>query len=591
MNGRFSGLKRIFGLTKPYKKLFVLVLVLHVINISTRLVAPYVSQVLIDDVIGRGMMEKLYWVLGVMLGLSVLRAGLFIIRAYQGEIIGQSAIFDLKMRLYRHLQELPFKFYDEHRIGEIMSRLTGDVEGLRHMITAGWLQVIEMAVYFIGATTIMMIYNVKLTFLILLVMPFLGVLAYRYDRRIGPVYADIREQNATLNTRVQENIAGVRVVKAFAREDYEIERFDEDNNEVLRRNLAATRVWSKFNPIIDFLGGLPTPILLLFGTLFAIASPDSLTLGDLVAMNGYLWMISDPFRAISWIVNMIQNSLTSAEKVFYYIDLGATIKEKPDAVFPEEFKGHVTFDHVWFKYGDHVVLEDICFDVSPGKTLAIMGATGTGKTSIVNLLPRFYECYRGRVLIDGIDVKDYKLQQLRAQIGNVMQETFLFSETLEENIAFGRPGLDMESVEEAADIAQASEFVSQMPDGYDSLVGERGMGLSGGQKQRVAIARALAIDPKILVLDDSTSAVDMETEFEIQRKLKARRNQATTFIIAHRISSVKDADEIIVLENNKIAERGTHDSLLKQGGLYYQMFQDQYRDFDMVKSSLSAEEA
>jgi ATP-binding cassette, subfamily B, multidrug efflux pump len=289
-----------------------------------------------------------------------------------------------------------------------------------------------------------------------------------------------------------------------------------------------------------------------------------------------------PLRNIPNTINLVTQAISSGDRLFYYADFGSDIKEKPDAVFPDEFKGAVKFDNVTFKYEDDPVLRHISFDVKPGNTLAIMGATGSGKTTIVNLLGRFYECSEGAVMIDGIDVKDYKLKELRRRIGYVMQETFLFSETLENNIAFGRPEATEEELERATEAACASEYVTRLEDGYNTIVGERGMGLSGGQKQRAAIARALCYNPVILVFDDATSAVDMETEYEIQKALKHEAARRTTFIISHRISAVKDADEIIVLENGIIAERGVHFELLKKRGLYYNIFMDQYRDYEAV---------
>jgi len=313
-----------------------------------------------------------------------------------------------------------------------------------------------------------------------------------------------------------------------------------------------------------------------------LALKGDVTPGTLVAAVGYIWMIMMPLRNLSNTINIITQAISSGDRLFYYLDFGSEIKERPDAVFPEEFKGHVRFENVTFRYEDEPVLRNITFDVQPGHTLAIMGATGSGKTSIVNLLARFYECGEGAVKIDGIDVKDYKLRQLRRQIGYVMQETFLFSETLENNIAFGWPDATQEELDEAAAAACAAEYIDKLDEGYATIVGERGLGLSGGQKQRAAIARALCYGPKILVLDDATSSVDMETEYAIQQALKMDSATRTTFIISHRISAVKDADEIIVLETGAIAERGTHGELLKKHGLYYGIFMDQYRDYEAI---------
>ena len=298
-------------------------------------------------------------------------------------------------------------------------------------------------------------------------------------------------------------------------------------------------------------------------------------IGTLVGVTGYIWMLVNPMRQLSNIINMIAQAITSAEKLFYYVDFGSAIREPENARQPEKYEGHVVFDHVNFTYGDHPVLKDITFEAKPGQTIAVMGATGAGKSTLITLLGRFYDIQSGSIQIDGIDVREHSLKPLRRHIGYVMQETFLFSDTLEDNIRFGRPDAEMERVERSARVAQATEFIQHMPSGYDTVVGERGLGLSGGQKQRVAIARAVLIDPKILVLDDSTSAVDMETEYLIQQELKEVLKNRTTFIIAHRISSVKNADLILVLEDGAIAERGNHKELMAQGGIYYQMVMDQ----------------
>ena len=313
-------------------------------------------------------------------------------------------------------------------------------------------------------------------------------------------------------------------------------------------------------------------------------------IGTLVAVNGYVWLIINPMRALSGIINMVVQAITSAEKLFYYQDFGSVIREKDDAKEPAKFEGHVEFDHVTFSYGGADVLRDITFEARPGQTIAVMGATGTGKSSLVSLIGRFYDVKQGSVKVDGIDVRDQKLKPLRRSMGYVMQETFLFSDTLTDNIRFGRPEATQEQVERAARVAQADEFIRKMPDGYETIVGERGMGLSGGQKQRVAIARAVLNDPSILIMDDSTSAVDMETEYLIQQDLKEVLKNRTTFIIAHRISSVKNADLILVLDHEgRIAERGTHQQLLDMKGIYYGMVQDQYRDFDQFAKGKAGE--
>ena len=548
--------------------------------VSTFVVAPYITKFLVDDVIKGGQYEFLTRILLLLVLLAAARAASILVRSISYERVSQNATFDLRQGLYDHLHDLPFQFYDNHRIGEIMSRMTGDMDAVRMLLANGIPVIIEHSLYLIGSLIAVFSLDYRLALLILVLMPFISVVSWKFHHIARPQQRMIREQIAVMNTRAQENISGVRVVKAYAREDYEIETFTAMNQKHLGIGIDITRTNANFNSLLDFLGSLPSVLLLCAGAILAMRG--AVSPGDLVAAIGYIWMIMMPLRNLSNTINMVTQAISSGDRLFYYADFGSEIKERPDAKFPAKFEGHVEFKNVTFRYGDDAVLHNISFDVAPGKTLAIMGATGSGKTSIVNLLARFYECGEGEVLIDGIDVKDYKLKDLRQEIGYVMQETFLFSETLENNIAFGQPDAAQEDLDRAAAAACATEYIGELEDGYDTIVGERGMGLSGGQKQRAAIARALCYDPTILVFDDATSAVDMETEFAIQQALKEEAADRTTFIISHRISAVKDADEIIVLDDGRIAERGTHGQLLKQKGLYYGIFMDQYRDFEAV---------
>lgn len=563
-----------------YRKRTAGAVALLIIVMSTRLVTPYLTKIITDDVIKDGKVEILPKVLWLLIILSIVRGVLIYARSYLFEDISQNLVFDLRHQLFAHLQELPYKFYDENRIGEIMSRMTGDIDGIRNFVAGGAITLLENLIYFVGALCILFAMNVKLTLIVIITTPILAFVARKFDKMIRPAFDEIREQNAVLNTRTQENISGVRVVKAFAREEYEKDAFSRENIKQLDKNINATFIWSKYIPFMDFISSLSPVVLLGFGGSMVVKG--EISLGTLLAFTGYIWMITGPMRMVGWLINMLEQAISSGEKIFYYLDLGSSIKEKPNAVFPEEFHGHVRFENVSFKYKDDEVLHNIEIDAPPGKTIAIMGPTGSGKTSIINLIGRFYDCSQGRVTVDGIDVRDYKLKNLRREIGYVMQETFLFSDTIKANIAFGRPDASFDEIIKAAKIAEAHEFIMEMPDGYDTVVGERGTGLSGGQKQRIAIARAILKNPKILILDDSTSSVDMETEFNIQRELEKNMKGKTTFIIAHRISSVKNADEIIILDQGSIVERGTHDELLAKKGRYYGMYKDQYKDFEQL---------
>ncbi|MBO4367818.1 MAG: ABC transporter ATP-binding protein [Clostridia bacterium] len=572
-----STLKRIFKLCAPYQKAIYFGLFLQTVVIATRLVMPFLTRSVVNDVITDGKTELLSGLCAGILALVLVRAGTNYARSLLFEETSQDVSYDMRVGLYRHLQEMPYEFYDKNRVGEIMSRMTGDLEGVRNLINSGFLTAYEQILSFVGALIFMTFMCWQMTCLLLIFAPLIAVSAWYFRKTIRPVFRSIREQNAVLNTRAQENLAGMRVVKAFAREDYESMRFDEENTETLRRNLEATRIWAKFYPIMELLSGLCTPVALIGAAI--LAGSGRMDAGTFVGCTGYIWMITNPMRMLSNIINMFTNATTSAEKLFYYIDFGSSIKEPADSVSPKEFKGHVKFDHVNYSYGGKPVLKDVTFEALPGQTIAVMGATGAGKSTLVTLIGRFYDIQSGSIEVDGIDIRRQKLKPLRHELGYVPQETFLFSDTIAENIRFGRPDAGMDRIVRAAKVAQAEEFIEHMPQKYDTVVGKRGMGLSGGQKQRVAIARAVLTDPKVLILDDSTSAVDMETEYEIQQELKEVLKDRTTFIIAHRISSVKNADCILVLKDGVIAERGTHKELLAKGGIYAKMVEDQTASF------------
>ena len=577
-------LKRLIRGMKPYLSALIFVLILHLTGLAVTLYAPHITKDIINEVIPNADLERLVPLCALLLGLVLVRIVVTYVRTVSLEKISQDFVYDLRTGLYAHMQELPYSFYDKHRIGDIMSRMTGDIEGLRAMYAGLLPTVVDNAVLFFGSLLLLCFLSWELTLALLIFAPILAGVAWQFNKRIRPAFRNIREQNAVLNTRAQENLAGVRVVKAFAREPFEMDRFSRENLKLLGLHLNATKIWAQFVPLMELLSGMCTPVMLLVGSGLVISG--RIDIGTLVAANGYVWMLINPMRNLAGIVNQTANTITSAEKLFYYMDFGSEIREPKDAKTPDEFRGKVEFDHVNFTYGGEDVLKDVTFTAEPGQTIAVMGETGSGKSTLVTLMGRFYDVRSGSVKIDGIDVREQQLRPLRRQIGYVPQETFLFSDTLEDNIRFGRPEAPREKVEIAARVAQATEFIEQMPEGYDTVVGERGLGLSGGQKQRAAIARAVLTDPAILVMDDSTSAVDMETEYQIQQGLKEVLAGRTTFIIAHRISSVKNADLILVLNHGAIAERGTHAELLKQNGIYARMVRDQYRDFDEMKKRL-----
>ena len=581
-------MKRLGFMMKPYRYRVAFALFLQLLVILTRMLTPYITKDIVNEVIPAKDLEMLLPLCAALLGMVAVRALSTYFRSVILERTSQNVVFDLRTGLYAHLEELPYSFYDNHRIGEIMSRMTGDIEGVRNFLAGTIVTIFDNLLNFVGALVFLSFMSWQLMLSLLVFAPLMALTAYEFNKRIRPAFRDIREQNAVLNTRTQENLAGVRVVKAFTREDHESQLFEKENQKLLADNLVATRIWGTFVPLMELMSSMCTPVMLIVGGIMLVNG--RMDIGTLVAVNGYVWLIMNPMRALSGIINTVVQAITSAEKLFYYWDFGSVLTEKPEAKAPEKYEGHVVFDHVTFSYGGETVLNDISFEAKPGQTIAVMGATGTGKSSLVSLIGRFYDVKSGSVLVDGIDVRDHKLKELRRQLGYVMQETFLFSDSLEDNIRFGRPDAPFEKVRKAAIVAQADEFIQKMPQGYNTVVGERGLGLSGGQKQRVAIARAVLNDPAILIMDDSTSAVDMETEYEIQQQLKDVLKGRTTFIIAHRISSVKNADQILVLdENGTIAERGNHKELLAMKGIYYRMVQDQYKDFDLFAKGKAGE--
>lgn len=568
-----SSWRRILGLLKPYKSLVFFGFLTQTIVITTRLIQPLITRLLVNDVIVGRQHELLLKLCLSLLGLVAIRASSGFLRVSMMEKASQSVAYDLRTGLFKHLQKMSFSFYDRNRVGEIMSRMTGDLEGVRDYLSEGVTTLYEQTLTFFGALIFMFTLSWQVALTILTTLPLIAFIAFRFRKRIQPVFRGVREQSAELNTRVQENLAGIHVVKAFVREDYELERFTTENRKLLDLNLQVTDIWRDYVPLIQFLSEICTPLVLAVGS--ALIAAGHMDIGTLVGVTGYIWMLTQPMRMLSQMINSITRAVTSGEKVFYYLDLGPQIKDVEKPHNPAKRHGRVEFDNVSFQYDDQVVLGNISFVAEPGQTIGIMGATGAGKTTLIKLLSRSYDVTSGRILVDGIDIRQQGMHDLRSSIAYVPQETFLFSESVFENIRFGRPDAPLDQAVLAARAAQAENFIEEMPLKYETIVGERGVGLSGGQKQRTAIARALLIDPAILVLDDSTSAVDMQTEYLIQQHLEQSMVGRTTFVIAHRMSSVKNADLILILDKGSIIERGTHQELMAKKGSYWQMWQDQ----------------
>ncbi len=569
---------RLLGYLKPHRLLVVLGIISMLVSQAAAAALPWILRRVLDDVLIPGKFELLTPLMLLMIGVALVRAGMLFLQRLSMESTAQKVIFDLRNTLYDHLQHLSFRFFDTAQTGQLMSRVTSDVETLRRLLGFGVVNMMSSA-FMLGITLALLFrLHVGLTFLSLATLPLLVYVIYQFSTRVRPAYLKIQEQVAEMTSVLQENVTGVRVVRAFAQEESEKRKFHEVNWEFFQRQLRAIRMWAYYFPMMNFISGLGTSMVLWYGGTQVIRG--NLSIGSLVAFNTYLLTLIGPLRMIGWIANLFQRAIASGERVFEILDTEPEIKEREDALDPGRFNGHVLFENVSFGYGDDAsrqVLRRVSIEAAPGQTIALLGATGSGKSTIIQLIPRFYDVDEGRILIDGMDIRDMRLDSLRRQIGIVSQETFLFSASIAENIAYGTPSASREQIESAARAARIHEFIDGLERRYDTLVGERGVGLSGGQKQRVAIARAILTDPSILILDDSMSSVDTETEHMIQQAMMELLTGRTTFVIAQRLSTIKNADLIIVLEDGEIIEQGTHDELLDTSRIYRQIYDLQFR--------------
>ncbi len=553
--------------------------------IGLNLYIPQLIRQVIDDGVERGDRGFLVNAGVLILAIAVVRGVLGFGRMYTTEWLAQRVGYDFRDRLYDKYQRLSFAFHDKAHTGDLMSRATSDVDGVQRFIAQGLLDLANIAVLFVGSIAIMLASDVRLTLLTLLPIPVLVLVTIRFGLNQRVLSKRVQDQMGRLSTTLQENLTGVRVVKAFAREQFEIAKFTEENSDYLRKRLAVVQSWASTFPFMNFIIALSTGILLWFGGQDVIGG--SLSVGTLVAFNSYILMLALPVQRLGFLVNMMSNAVASGDRLFEVLDRRSAVQEKASAVELPPIEGSVRFEHVTFGYGDVPVLQDVSFEARPNEVIALMGPTGSGKTTVVNLIPRFYDVQAGRIMIDGRDIRDVTLASLRRQIGMVLQESFLFSATIRQNIAYGNRQASPEQVVTAAQAARAHEFLVALPDGYETRVGERGVTLSGGQRQRVAIARALLLDPRILILDDSLSAVDTETEYLIQQALAALMRGRTTFVIAQRLITLKNANTIIVLDHGRIVQRGSHDDLVSQPGLYRRIYDLQLRDQEELAAQLA----
>lgn len=572
---KMESMKWIWQYVRKYRLLMIGVFILIFIASGISIIYPLLGGKVIDDVVYQNKTNLLIPLLLIMIISTIIRTICRYTYQIMCERIGQNSLFRIREDLYKKLQSLDFDFFNNTRVGDIMARMTGDTDAIRHFVSWVSYNILENVFLFSFAIIIMATIDWKLTLALVIVTPLIAVLTMKMSSKAQPVFYEIRESFSRLNSMVEENISGNRVVKAFAREDFEMKKFHEHNEDFKKRNLDSADVSRTYLPVLDSLAGMLVVITLIFGGYLVIKG--QMTLGDLVAFNGFLWMLNGPMRMSGWLINDVQRYIASSFKIQDMMATDAKIPIHAEKPAPS-LQGHVEFKNVSFHFEDDPntdVLKNISLKASPGQTIAILGETGAGKSTLVNLICRFYDPTSGEILIDGVDARKWHVRELRNHIATVMQDIFLFSDTIEGNIAFGAPDATMEDVRRMARIADADHFIETMPESYDTIVGERGVGLSGGQKQRISLARALLKNPSILILDDTTSAVDMETEVKIQGELKKITENTTTFIIAHRISSVKEADEILILNHGEIIERGTHTSLLAEKGYYFDIYNKQ----------------
>ncbi len=545
-----------------------LVLAAAVLN----MINPYVSGAILDRVFVGGESGLLMGLVALMLGVVLVKSMIRYAFQMAFEHASQDAVFTIRCDLYKHLHGLDFAYFDRTKTGDIMARMTGDMDAVRHF--AAWViyMVFENAAVFLFSVACLFTINWQLAAVLFGLAPVVGIFTRRLARSVRPTFQAIREQFSRLNSVVQENISGNRVVKAFSREGFELEKFDRENQAFRDRNMDSAKVWGRYIPIIDSLSASFGIVQILAGGFFVIKG--WITIGQLFTFTTFTWALTNPMRIAGWLVNDVQRFHASAEKIRALQEVSSRLAVPAEPV-ERKIRGEVELRGVSFSYGDEAVLTDVSFRAPAGGMIGIMGPTGSGKSSIAGLICRFYDATAGQVLIDGVPVERYGLDCIRSQVGIAMQDVFLFSDTIEGNVAYGDPHASVERVKEAAALADADEFVNEFPEGYDTIVGERGVGLSGGQKQRLSLARLLLKDPPIVILDDTTSSVDVETEHKIQKALAEFKRGRTTFVISHRISSVEKADVILVLSDGRISERGTHAELVARGGYYATVYAHQ----------------
>ncbi|MGL5086917.1 MAG: ABC transporter ATP-binding protein [Clostridium sp.] len=556
-----------------------------VLIIGIDLCVPYLQKIFLDDGITGGNTAIIMPIILSFLGISISKATLGYVKEYLYDVTSSEVHEELKKDIFNHIQGLEFKYFDEMNTGELMTRIGEDAENIWQTIGFGLRLFIENILYFVLSTAILFYLNFKLALACFVIMIPIGFIAIKLEKKFGECYGKISDKTAEINTTAQENISGVRLVKAFAREKHEINKFLKMNKSYYDLNVSQARIVGNYFPPIEFLTNISLVIMIILGGYFVMN--EEITIGVLVAFSGYIYNLIWPMRMLGFLTDILSRNSASAKKIFNILDRESKVLSKEDGYTPKSIRGEIEFKEVTFKYNEEDVLKNINLKIKAGSTVAIMGTTGSGKSSLLNLIGRYYDVYKGEVLLDKVNVKDYNLNVLRSNMAIVPQDTFLFSDSILNNIKFSNEKATFDDVVKSCRTACCLDFIENLEEGFNSEIGERGIGLSGGQKQRLSIARALLREAPILILDDSTSALDMDTEQELLTNLNVKKKSSTTFIIAHRISAVKNADMIIYIENGEIKESGNHKELLKMKGSYYDIYCEQFKDFEISEEEVT----